>query len=145
MIKGDKIRLINPMGAFTNVGEVCEVTDIAEGGIISFRFGGVHLGCMSYNEYEKYFEKVDYVEKNNWTEWYKDDISFYDMNDEVVTIEILYRDNGRKVQVKYDSYRAESTCNKVDAFDFDKGFELAMKRLIVKYLDGQVKMLATSM
>lgn len=145
MITGDKIKLVKPMGAFTNVGEVCEVTDVAEGGIISFRFGGVHLGCMSYNEYEKYFEKVDYVEKKNWTEWYKDDISFYDLNDDVVTIEILYRDNGRKVQVKYDSYRAESTCNKVDTFDFDKGFELAMKRLIVKYLDGQVKMLATSM
>lgn len=145
MIKGDKIRLIKPMGAFTNVGEVCEVTDVAEGGIISFRFGGVHLGCMSYNEYEKYFEKVDYVEKNNWTEWDKYDISFYDIDDEVVTIEILYRDNGRKVQVKHDSYRAESTCHKVDTFDFDKGLELAIKRLIVKYVDGQVKMLATSM
>lgn len=145
MITGDKIKLVKPMGAFTNVGEVCEVTDVAEGGIISFRFGGVHLGCMSYNEYEKYFEKVDYVEKKNWTAWYKDDISFYDLNDDVVTIEILYRDNGRKVQVKYDSYRAESTCNKVDTFDLDKEFELAMKRLIVKYLDGQVEMLATSM
>lgn len=145
MITGDKIKLVKPMGAFTNVGEVCEVTDVAEGGIISFRFGGVHLGCMSYNEYEKYFEKVECIEKNNWTEWGKDDISFYDMDDKVVTIGILYRDNGKKVQVKYGSYRAESTCNKVDTFDFDKGFELAMKRLIVKYLDGQVKMQAASM
>lgn len=145
MIKGDRIKLVKSMGAFTNVGEVCEVIDVAEDGVISFRFGGVHLGCMSYNEYEKYFEKVDYVEEKNWTEWDKDDISFYDLNDEVVTIEILYRDNGRKVQVKYDSYRAESTCHKVDIFDFGKGFELAIKRLIVKYLDGQVKMLAVSM
>lgn len=145
MIKGDKIRLIKPMGAFTNVGEVCEVTDVAEGGIISFRFGGVHLGCMSYNEYEKYFEKVECIEKNNWTEWGNDNISFYDMDDKVVTIDILYRDNGKKVQVKHGSYKAESTCNKEDTFDFDKGFELAIKRLIVKYLDGQVKMLAASM
>lgn len=28
MIKGDKIKLVRPMGAFTNVGEICEVTDI---------------------------------------------------------------------------------------------------------------------
>lgn len=145
MITGDKIKLVKPMGAFTNVGEVCEVTDVAEGGVISFRFGGVHLGCMSYNEYEKYFEKVECVKKNSWSEWKRSDISFYNLNDEVVTIDILYRSNGKKVQIKYDSYRAESTYNKMDTFDFNKGFDLAMKRLIVKYLCGQVKTLAASM
>lgn len=61
LVNGDKIKLIKPMGAFTNVGEVCNITSIAEDGTISFRFGhgGVHLGCMSYNEFEKYFEKVE--------------------------------------------------------------------------------------
>lgn len=56
MIKGDKIKLVHPMGAFTNVGEVCEVVDVQNGGVISFKFGGgKHLGCMSYDEFEKYF------------------------------------------------------------------------------------------
>lgn len=61
LVNGDKIRLIRPMGEFTNIGEVCDVTSVAEDGTISFRFGccGIHLGCMSYNEFEKYFEKVD--------------------------------------------------------------------------------------
>ncbi len=58
MIKGDLIRLTIPMGVFDNIGEVCEVTDVSEDGIISFKFGGCHLGCMSYNEFEKYFELV---------------------------------------------------------------------------------------
>lgn len=57
MIKGDKIKLVKPMGAFTNVGEVCEITNITEDGTIWFRFGGSHLGCMSYDELERYFEK----------------------------------------------------------------------------------------
>ncbi len=59
MTKGDEIRLVAPMGVFDNIGEICEVTDVSEDGIISFKFGGFHLGCMSYNEFEKYFELVE--------------------------------------------------------------------------------------
>lgn len=59
MTKGDLIRLVKPMGVFDNIGEICEVTDVSEDGVISFRFGGSHLGCMSYNEFEKYFELVE--------------------------------------------------------------------------------------
>lgn len=61
MIKGDKIKLIRKMGVFDNIGEICEVTDVTDDGVICFRFGenGVHLGCMSYNEFEKYFELVN--------------------------------------------------------------------------------------
>lgn len=56
--KGNEIRLIKPMGVFDNIGEVCEVIDVSEDGVISFKFGGCHLGCMSYNEFEKYFKLV---------------------------------------------------------------------------------------
>lgn len=59
IVKGNEIRLVKPMGVFDNIGEICEVTDVSEDGVISFRFGGLHLGCMSYNEFEKYFELVE--------------------------------------------------------------------------------------
>lgn len=59
IVKGNEIRLVKPMGVFNNIGEICEVTDVSEDGVISFRFGGLHLGCMSYNEFEKYFELVE--------------------------------------------------------------------------------------
>ena len=63
MTKGDRIRLVKPMGVFDNVGEICEVVDISEDGLISFRFGkcilGYMLGYMSYDEFEKYFEFVE--------------------------------------------------------------------------------------
>ena len=142
MIKGDKIRLIKPMGVFKNVGEVCEVTDIAEGGVISFRFGGYHLGCMSYDEFLKYFEMV---EKRVWTDWKTERIGFHDINDNLVSIKIRYRNNGKKVQVRSGAFKAESSCCEDDIFDFEKGLILAINRLIVKYLDNQVKSLAKSM
>lgn len=142
MIKGDKIRLVKPMGAFKNIGEVCEVTDIAEGGVISFRFGGYHLGCMSYDEFLKYFEKV---EERIWTNWEETRIGFYDINNKMVVITIRHRNNGKKVQVRSSALKAESSCCKEDIFDFNKGFELATKRLIVKYLDNQVKSIAKGM
>lgn len=65
MTKEDKIKLVKPMGAFTNVGEVCDIVDISEDGIISFKFcEGVHLGCMSYDEFERYFEIVEGEDAN---------------------------------------------------------------------------------
>ena len=142
MIKGDKIRLVAPMGVFKNVGEICEVIDVAEGGVISFRFGGYHLGCMSYDEFLKYFEMV---EEKVWTDWKEERIGFYDINDNLVSIKIRYRNNGKKVQVRSGALKAESSCCKEDIFDLDKGLTLAINRLIVKYIDSQVKSMAKSM
>ena len=60
LAKGDKIVLTHEMGMFTNIGEICEVIDVNETGIISFKFGnGMHLGCMSADEFEKYFTKYE--------------------------------------------------------------------------------------
>ena len=59
LVKGDKIVLVKPMGAFTNVGEVCEVISNVDG-VINFKFGhGMHMGCMSFDEFERYFEKYE--------------------------------------------------------------------------------------
>ena len=62
----DKIKLKKPMGVFTNVDEVCDVVGINEEGIISFKFGPGHMGCMSHNELEKYFEVIP---RKSWSEW----------------------------------------------------------------------------
>lgn len=142
MIKGDKIKLIKEMGAFKNVGEICEVVDIAEGGVITFRFGGYHLGCMSYDEFLKYF---DQVKERVWSSWEEQRVIFYDMNDKQIAIDIRFRNNGKKIQVRSGPLKAESSCHSEDRFDFDKGFELATKRLILKFLDIQVKSIAKGM
>ena len=133
------------MGVFDNIGEICEVTDIQEGGVICFKFGGCHLGCMSYDEYEKYFEKVEEPVKRTWSKWYLNEIRFTDINGKNVRCNYLYRTNGKKVQVRSGSFKAEATCYKDDTFDLSKGLNLAKKRLIVKYLDNQVKSIAKAM
>ena len=145
MIKGDKIKLVHKMGAFDNIGEICEVTDIQEGGVICFKFGGCHLGCMSYDEYEKYFEKVEEPVKKAWTKWYLNEIRFTDINGKDIRCNYRYRTNGKKIQVRSGAFKAETTCYKDDTFDLSKGLNLAKKRLIVKYLDNQVKSIAKAM
>lgn len=56
--KNSKLRLIKPMGIFDNIGEVCDVLDIVDN-VIYFKFGnGMHMGCMSADELQKYFEVV---------------------------------------------------------------------------------------
>lgn len=146
MIKGDRIKLIKKMGAFNNIGEICEIIDIQEGGVIYFKFGGCHLGCMSYDEYEKYFEKVEIPVKRAWTKWNLPfEMTFSDIRGGKKTINYQSRTNGKKVQVRSGVFKAEATCCKDDVFDFEKGLALAKSRLIVKYLDNQVKSIAKAM
>ena len=111
LIQGSKIKLIKPIGVFKNVGEICEVVDIAEGGVISFRFGGCHLGCMSYDEFLKYFEQV---EERVWSNWEETRVVFYDMNDKKTGITLRFRNNGKKVQVRSGALKAESSCHSED-------------------------------
>ena len=60
LVKDDKIKLVKPMGMFTNVGEICDVIDVSDSGVITFKFGnGMHMGCMSSDEFKKYFEKYE--------------------------------------------------------------------------------------
>lgn len=146
MIKGDRIKLVKKMGVFDNIGEICEVTDIQEGGVICFKFGGYHLGCMSYDEYEKYFEKVETPVKRTWSKWSLPfEMTFSDIRDGKRTISYQSRTNGKKVQVRSGVFKAEATCCKDDVFDFEKGLTLVKSRLIVKYLDNQVKSIAKAM
>lgn len=73
------------------------------------------------------------------------EISLTDINGKIKTRIYRYRNNGKKVQVKCGDFKAEATCCKDDVFDFEKGLALAKSRLIVKYLDNQVKSIAKEM
>lgn len=73
--KGDKIVLKTPMGVFTNVGEICPVLDVSENNVITFSFGnGMHMGCMSADEYERYFDKYEEPKVNTVTQEQIDEI-----------------------------------------------------------------------
>lgn len=145
--KGSKIKLIKEMGLFKNIGEICEVTDVAEGGIITFKFGGRHLGCMSYDEYLRFFEPVikPVKPKRNWTTWKLDKVSLNDFDGKRTIVFYEYRSNGKTIQVRTRSIKAEASCHEDDKFDLQKGLDLAVKRLIVKVLKEKVEQQAKEM
>lgn len=157
MIKGDKIKLIHKMGAFDNIGEICEVTDIQDGGVICFRFGnnGCHLGCMSYDEYVKYFKPITEehtleTPKRKWSEWKLTNIRGYIGIDGIPFDKLCtYRTNGKKVQVQcynpFPAFRGEASCCNEDKFDLGKGLRLAKSRLVVKMINWQVEEMARKM
>lgn len=100
---------------------------------------------MSFDEYEKYFEKVEEPVKRTWSKWHSTEIRFTDINGKEKAGLCDYRDNGKKIQLRSGVFKAETTCYKDDTFDLNKGLNLAKKRLIVKYLDKQVKLIAKAM
>lgn len=147
MISGDRIKLIKPMGAFTNVGEVCEVISVTQDGVISFRFGGRNLGCMSYDEFEKYFELIE--SKRVWGNWVKyfTTVKCYNTT---ISIPVEVRTNEKIVQVRYklpnDTYiKSQASCYKSDKFSFDKGRFLAEKRLVAKIFISEAKNYAANL
>lgn len=86
LVKGDKIRLVKPMGGFDNIGEECEVLDVDKNGVISFRFGKYHKGMMSHDEFEKYFEKVE--ERNVQEYEVGDTVKMVKANDALAPMEV---------------------------------------------------------
>lgn len=97
---------------------------------------------MKDNEREKYSNKTV---KRSWTKWYLNEIRFTDINGKDVRCNYLYRTNGKKVQIRCGAFKAEATCCKDDEFEIEKGLNLAKKRLVIKWLDSQVKSIAKSM
>lgn len=148
IIKGDKIKLAQKIGNFDKVGDVFEVTGV-DNGVVSFKCN-YGTGCMSYDEFEKYFEKVKPVVKKPWTDWKEvyggyTYLNPFEDGEEYIDFPIAYRTNGKKIQVKSNGYKAESTCCNGDIFDFDTGYELVRRRLIAKLICGQVEAYAKSL
>lgn len=100
---------------------------------------------MSYDEFERYFEKVE-EKKRIWTDWDNKYEEFTNpFNGNSMRFIVLFRNNGKKVQAKWGNYRAEATCCKEDKFDYDKGYKLAKRRLIAKIISYQVEKYAKSL
>ena len=57
---GDKLIVTKAVAPFLNEGDIVEVTNVSEDGIISFAFGDnfMHMGVMNNAECDAHFEKV---------------------------------------------------------------------------------------
>lgn len=58
---GDKLVVVKKVASFLDEGDVVNVTNVTEDGVISFAFGDdfVHMGVMSNGEFENHFKKLE--------------------------------------------------------------------------------------
>lgn len=153
--KGSKIQLINPMGLFDKTGEVCEVINVTEDAVITFKCS-IGIGCMSYDEFEKYFKIYDdckkdeskNIKKRKWSEWSYNDYVYFTFEGGSYTVPVKYRTNGKIVDLRtdyneeYDEHerniRVKAVCNKSDKFDLETGLNIADARLQIKLMQNEL-------
>lgn len=122
--KGDKIQLVNPMGCFTNIGEVCEVTKV-DGEEIQFKFGGFHLGCMSHDEFAKYFVKCEEPRKVS-----EDDVKMLLAHSEITVLTVFDKCTIVAVRLPNGFIITESSaCVDPLNYDVELGKEICMKNI----------------
>lgn len=128
LIKGDKIKLVKTIGNFDKVGDIFEIIGINELGTITIA-SSYGTGIMSYDEFEKYFKKVE-EEPLVWSEW-------KDMQDEYMR----YRTNGKTIEMIDDLYKkkVKSTCLEEDVFDLDRGLKLCEAKLEVINTKSEIR------
>ena len=165
---GDKIKYVKansfvemPLGTILTITDVVGTTIALEG---DYKVNGCTIGqikgIMSYDEYEKCFEKVaeEKIEKKNtWTDWdiipaiseitncdydpcsacpYNYACDYEDL--------IEYKTNGKKIMVRLkieeDKYiKSYATCHKTDTFNLNTGLRVALARLNVKIAQERLK------
>lgn len=127
VIKGDKIKQVKEIMGFNYIGMEFEVVNV-DMGVISFSCN-MGNGVMSYDELEKYFEKVV---KAEWSEWEVDcsDESFiYRVKDKLIELADI---NG-----EYSSVFAK--CLPTDEFDLEVGLDICRKKMGIKKLMRELK------
>ena len=126
LLKNDKIVLKKDFGRLKK-GTIFQISEIFEDGTISFRNDSLGMGVMSFDEYEKMFEK--YV-KREFTDWTPEKLGYE------------FRHNGKVVEVRLNLPVEQATgraiCHEDDEFDLNKGMDIAKNRALIKYYKKQI-------
>jgi hypothetical protein len=161
---GDKIKYVNenpmigiPLDTVFTVTDVTVQAIYMETEMVVDGWRGIAKCVMSYDEYEKYFEKVVEEPKPTWTKWRTvgdaelwNIMNCLDENHYVVKYLKHYlrdaswymytRNNGKKTDVELrigvgSSFKSTSTCNKhFDKFDEKKGIQVALIKMFPKII-----------
>ena len=124
LMVNDKIKQVKAIAGLNMIGEIFTITSVIEGSITfsaDERFGA---GIMTFDEFEKYFEKVE----SKWTDWIEDE----DTN-------MMYKTNGKKILAKVDGIQTSASCHPDDEFDLDVGLDLCWYRIKLKKAKFQVE------
>lgn len=105
-----KIKLKKPMGCFDNLGEVCEIVKIdTDENVINFRFGanGMHLGVMSGDELEKYFDVIEPAVVPDDYDWHPygfidgHQVEYLSLKNGSILMETAYNGDDGTISVEY--------------------------------------------
>lgn len=141
LANGDKIKLIKPIGVFENVGEVCEVISIKDN-IISFKCS-LGIGCMTEEEFDKYFVKYEEEKSKTLEEKFKtlvetgNEIVDYAISNSKILVETVF-DKCTIVSVQLPNgfvIVESSSCISPDDYDEDMSFDICMKKIIEKVIE----------
>ena len=125
IIKGDFVKLINPIPGFEMVGDMFHVENIVSGKMdmiqIACSYGRGVVSCDGFNDY---FSKVKTF---SWTDW---ENVFYN------NIVYQYRTNGKRVMVKRNGVKASASCHPHDNFNLETGIAICSDRLATKTRKG---------
>lgn len=158
---GDKIKYVKadpfiemPLGTIMTITDITGTAIAVQGDYkADGSTVGLIKGLMSYDKYEKHFEKIieEKVEKKNiWTDWMDiEDICCEDLQCSscpyyyLCDLDMQYKTNGKRIIVKpkgkYDFIKSYATCHKTDTFDLAVGLKVALARLNVKLAQEQLK------
>lgn len=172
---GDKIKYVKansfiefPIGTIFTVTDVqnLNIAVIGEYGTGEMKVG--IKGVMSYDEYEKYFEKVVEEPKPTWTEWRRiSEKELWEIMNELKEGHYIInylkhylkdnplwyvctRNNGKKTDVELTiglstKFRSTSSCNKYfDDFDESKGIQVALIKTFPKIMTHFAKCYITN-
>ncbi|GAA0102569.1 hypothetical protein UT300012_32840 [Paraclostridium bifermentans] len=129
LIKGDKVKLVKSIGSFDKVGDIFEIIGVSELGTITIA-SSYGTGIMSYDEFEKYFEKIE-EKPLVWSEWAcVPGVQFMKYRTNGVVIEMIDETIGKKVK---------SVCLEGDTFDIDKGIGLCIAKLKVISANASIR------
>lgn len=127
LTKGDKLVVKNDISSFLQKGDIVEVINADEGGMIAFSFcEGMHKGLMTTYEFENYFEP--YVEKAPTIT--EEDIDNIIENSEIETITMF--DKCTVVSCKLPNgfvITESSACVSPENYDEDMGVEICLERI----------------
>lgn len=141
MTKGDKIKLIKPLGILDNIGEVYTVTRVTDSGFV-FKSETV-CGYLTLDEFSEYFtlvnKKKEEHSERKWTKW--NPCGYIELPENDIWFAskwpVVMRSNGHRVCVKAKTpyggtITAHASCSPLDKFDVKKGEQLAKARLYPK-------------
>lgn len=109
-----KIKLKKPMGCFDNLGEICEIVKIdTDENVINFRFGadGVHLGVMSGDELEKYFDVIEPAVAPDDYDWHPygfiedNPVEYMALKNGGILMETTYDGKDETISIEYEHPR----------------------------------------